>query len=501
MKVFALSLLGGASLLFLSGCVVGPAYQRPSAPATPTYKEPPPTSYSESKDYSDANTWSPAQPNAAADRGKWWLVYNDPTLNALEDQVAIGNESLKSYEAQYQEARDVVRIARAGLRPTVSLGPAITATGSGNGVYSTGSGTTVKSSSSVAALFSLPVDVSWTPDIWGSVRRTVRADIAAAQADAAQLANARLSYQANLASDYFSLRGQDATRDLLEKTVKSYSEYLQLTRDRYDAGIASDADVAQAEAQLEGARASLADVEVNRTAYEHAIAILIGKPPATFSVAFGIRSAPPPKVPEGVPSALLQRRPDIAQYERQVAAANEQIGIAKAAYYPTVTLSASGGFQSTSITNWFTWPARYWSAGPSASETIYDGGRRRAQVAETQHAYDATVATYRQTVLTAFQQVEDYMAALRVLENEQVIESRAVSAAARSLDVSTEQYKAGTVNYLNVLSAQTVILSDQVSALDILTRRLTYSVSLIEALGGGWDASTLPTTQQVARGG
>lgn len=493
MKAAALFLPIGASILFC-GCMVGPNYQRPTAPGTPTYKEAPPASYSESKD------WSQAQPSEAADRGKWWQVYNDSTLNALEEQVALANENLKVYEAQYQEARDVVRVARASLRPTVTAGPAITATGSGSGTYSTGSGTAVHTSSKVAALFTLPVDVSWTADIWGSVRRTVRADIATAQADAAQVANARLAYQSNLAIDYFSLRGQDATKNLIEKTVKSYAEYLQLTRDRYDAGIASDADVAQAEAQLEGTRASLVDVEVNRTAFEHAIAILIGKPPSGFAVEFGIRNAPPPRVPEGVPSALLQRRPDIALYERQVAAANEEIGVAKAAYYPTVTLTAGGGLESTSITNWFTWPARFWSAGPSASEIIYDGGRRRAQVAEAQHAYDATVANYRQTVLTAFQQVEDYMAALRILENEQVVEARAVSAASRSLDVSTEQYKAGTVNYLNVLSAQTVVFSDQVSMLDILTRRLTYSVTLIEALGGGWDASTLPSSQEVARG-
>lgn len=495
MKCSAQWLPLGALLLLLSGCMVGPNYQRPSAPVTPTYKEAPPASYSESKE------WTQAQPNESADRGKWWLVYNDKTLNALEDQVAIENQNLKAYEAQYAEAVDVVRAARASLRPTVSVGPSITATGSGTGLYSTGTGTAVKTSSSVAALYTLPVDVSWTADIWGGIRRTVRADIASAQSAAAQVANARLSYQASLASDYFLLRGQDLTKDLLEKTVKSYSDYLQLTRDRFDAGVASDADIAQAEAQLEGARASLVDVEVNRTAYEHAIAILTGKPPAELTIEFALRNAPPPVIPEGVPSALLQRRPDIASYERQMAAANEQIGVAKSAYYPTVTLSAAGGLQSTSITNWFTWPARYWSAGPSASELIYDGGKRRAQLLEAQHAYEATIANYRQTVLTAFQQVEDYMAALRVLENEQTVEARAVAAADRALDVTTEQYKAGTVNYLNVLSAQTVLFSDQVGMLDVLTRRLTYSVSLIEALGGGWNASDVPSSEQVSHGG
>ena len=493
MKVSVLLLPFGFSLLLCS-CLVGPNYQRPSAPVTPAFKEPPPASYGESKD------WTKAQPSDAFAGGKWWEIYNDPALNALEEQVAISNQNVKVYEAQYQEARDVVRIARAGLRPTVAAGPAITATGSGSGTFSTGTGTAVHTSSKTAAFYNLPIEVSWTADIWGGIRRTIRADIATAQASAAQLAGARLSYQAILASDYFSLHGLDANEDLLEKTIKSYTEYLQLTRDRYEAGVASDADVAQAEAQLEGARVSQVDLGVNRAAYEHAIAILLGKPPAEFAIERRIRTSPPPIIPEAVPSTLLQRRPDIAQYERQVAAANEQIGVAKAAYYPTVTLSASGGLQSTSISNWFTWPARFWSVGPSLSETLYEGGRRRGQLNEAQHAYDAAVANYRQTVLTAFQQVEDNMAALRVLEDEQAVEARAISAALRSLDVSTEQYKAGTVNYLNVLSAQTVVFSDQVSAIDIQTRRLTSSVTLVEALGGGWDASSLPSSDDIASG-
>lgn len=493
MKASVLLLPASLSLL-LTSCMVGPNYQRPAAPTTPVFKEPPPSSYGDAKD------WSQAKPSEAVDRGKWWQIYNDPTLNSLEEQVAINNENLKTFEAQYQEARDIVRVARANLRPTVTVGPSIVATGSGTGTYATSSGAAVQTSSKVAALYSLPVSVSWTADIWGSIRRTVRADIASAQATAAQLAGARLSYQASLAVDYFSLRGQDATRELLERTVKSYSEYLQLTRDRFDAGVASDADVAQAEAQFESARAQLVDTDVSRTAYEHAIAVLMGKPPAALTLEREVQKRGASRIPEGVPSNLLERRPDIAQYERQMAAANEEIGIATAAYYPTVTLSAAGGFQSTSISNWFTWPARYWSAGPSASELIYDGGRRRAQVAEARHAFEATVASYRQTVLTAFQQVEDNMAALRVLENEQTVEERAVRAAARSLDVQTEQYKAGTINYLNVLSAQTVLFSNQVSILDVLTRRRNASVTLIEALGGGWTASDLPSSEQVVRG-
>jgi NodT family efflux transporter outer membrane factor (OMF) lipoprotein len=288
--------------------------------------------------------------------------------------------------------------------------------------------------------------------------------------------------------------------DLLERTVKDYEQYLDLTKARFDAGIASDSDVAQAEAQLEGARAALIELGTARAQFEHAIAVLTGKPPASLAIARAVLTTPPPPVPVGVPSTLLERRPDIAEFERQMAAANEQIGIAVAAFYPTVTLGASAGLSSSSFTNWFTWPSRFWSVGPQLAETLFDAGRRRATVAEAQHAYDATVANYRQTVLTAFQQVEDSLVALRVLEEEAAAEDRAVKAAERSLSVSTEQYKAGTADYLQVLTAQNVAYSDQRAAIDILTRRMTSSVLLIEALGGGWNVSTLPSRDQIIPG-
>jgi NodT family efflux transporter outer membrane factor (OMF) lipoprotein len=483
-------------VLLSSSCMVGPKYQRPATPAPPAYKEQAPASYGESKN------WQQAQPNDGAIRGKWWEIYKDAELNSLEERVNISNQNVLAYEAQYKEARDVIRAARSNLFPTVGASPSITNSRSGRSSFaSSGSGgVAVAGGSGTTTLYDLPVNLSWTADIWGSIRRTARADIAAAQATAAQLENARLSYQATLASDYFQLRGLDVHEDLLKKTVASYEEYLQLTRDRFDAGVASDADVAEAEAQLEGTRASLVDVGVDRAQYEHAIAILIGRPPAEFSIPKTMELAPPPRVPVAVPSTLLERRPDIAQYERQVAAANEQIGVAKAAYYPTVTLSASAGLTSTSIADWFTWPARFWSVGPTLSETLFDAGKRRAQLAEAQHTYGAAVANYRQTVLTAFQQVEDNLAALRILENEAAVEDRAVAAAVRSLDISTEQYKAGTVNYLNVLTAQATLLSDQISAISILTRRLTSSVLLVEALGGGWNATSLPTSDQIVKG-
>jgi len=296
------------------------------------------------------------------------------------------------------------------------------------------------------------------------------------------------------------LHGVDGDQDLLERTVKDYEQYLDLTKARFDAGIASDSDVAQAEAQLEGARASLIELGTARAQLEHAIAVLTGKPPASLAIARGVLTTPPPPVPVGVPSTLLERRPDIAEFERQMAAANEQIGIATAAFYPTVTLGASAGLSSSSFTNWFTWPSRFWSVGPQLAETLFDAGKRRATVAEAQHGYDATVANYRQTVLTAFQQVEDSLAALRVLEDEAAAEDRAVKAAERSLSVATEQYKAGTADYLQVLTAQNVAYGDQRAAIDILTRRMTSSVLLIEALGGGWNVSTLPARDQILSG-
>jgi NodT family efflux transporter outer membrane factor (OMF) lipoprotein len=469
-------------LFFSSACMVGPKYQRPTAPVPPAYKEPPPA------DWKEMQGWKQAQPNEAAKRGKWWEIYNDPELNALEEQVSISNQNVLAAEAQFREAKFAVRIARANLYPTVSATPSI--------VNSRSVLTGLPSSTT----YDLPVDVSYQADIWGSIRHSIRSSAEAAQVSAAQLENARLSYQAELAQDYFELRGTDGEKELLETTVKSYQDYLKLTQDRFNSGVASGSDVAQAQTQLQTARAQLIDYDVARAQYEHAIAVLAGKPPAELSISYRSIKITPPSVPVGLPSTLLERRPDIAASERQMAQANEQIGIAKAAYYPTLTISGSAGVESSQFLRWISWPSRFWSVGPQLAETLYDAGKRRATLNQSIAAYDATVANYRQTVLTAFQQVEDNLAALRVLENEAQAEDDAVKAAQNSLDISTYQYKAGTVNYLTVITEQAILLQDQVQAVSILTRRMSASVLLIEALGGGWDVSKLPTVQEVAQG-
>jgi NodT family efflux transporter outer membrane factor (OMF) lipoprotein len=467
-------------LLLLSSCMVGPQYKRPSAPVPPTYKELPPAGSPQ------ASEWAPAQPSDALARGKWWEIYNDPELSSLEEQVSISNQNVLAAEAQFREAKFAVRIARASLYPTVSASPSIVNERS------------VATSPPVTlTAYDLPVDVSYQADIWGSIRRSIRGSEEAAQASAAQLENARLSYQAELAQDYFELRGADGEKELLDTTVKSYQDYLKLTQDRFNSGVASGSDVAQAQTQLETARAQLIDYDVARAQYEHAIAVLTGKPPAEVSISYGSIKITPPPVPVGLPSNLLERRPDIAAAERQMAQSNEQIGIAKAAYYPTLTISGSAGVESSQFLRWINWPSRFWSVGPQLAETLYDAGRRRATLNQSIAAYDATVANYRQTVLTAFQQVEDNLAALRVLEKEAQAEDEAVKAAQNSLDISTYQYKAGTVNYLSVITEQAILLQDQVQALSILTRRMSASVLLVEALGGGWNASKLPTTQDL----
>jgi NodT family efflux transporter outer membrane factor (OMF) lipoprotein len=489
----AFCLLLTASCLLLPSCMVGPTYKRPPAPASPTYKELPPANSPE------ASEWAPAQPNDALARGKWWEIYNDPELNGLEEQVSISNQNLKMAEAQFREAKFAVRIARSNLYPTVSVAATVVNSRTSSNLSNSNNTNFGKDTTT----YDLPLNVSWEADTWGSVRRSIRQSAEAAQASDAVLENARLSYQAELAQDYFELRGTDGEKGLLETTVKSYQDYLKLTQDRFNSGVASGSDVAQAQTQLETARAQLIDYDVARAQYEHAIAVLAGKPPAEVSVSYGSIKITPPPVPLGVPSTLLERRPDIANAERQMAEANEQIGINKAAYYPTIGLTTSSapfGFESTSISKWFTWPSRLWSIGPGAEETIFDAGKRRATLNQSFAAYDATVANYRQTVLTAFQQVEDNLAALRVLEREAQAEEDAVKAAQSALDISTYQYKAGTVNYLTVITEQAILLADQIQAVSILTRRMSASVLMIEALGGGWDTSKLPRIQAVSHG-
>jgi len=484
LRLFLVFVLAGG-LILVGGCTVGPNYRRPAAPAPQVFKEPPPEG------------WKQAQPNAGAIRGKWWEIYNDPQLNALEEQVNISNQNVLAAAAQYREARDAVRIARSSLFPTVGMSTSLTS----QRLSSTLGANVVAGNSGATTLYDLSADLSYQVDVWGSIRRNLRGSYASAQVSAADLENARLAFQAELAEFYFQLHGLDGDADLLQRTVRAYEEYLQLTKDRFELGVASGADLALAKTQVDTTRAQLIDVGVQRAQFEHAIAILIGKPPAEVSIPLMVLKTPPPPVPIGVPSALLERRPDIAAAERQVAAANEQIGIAKAAFFPSLLLSATGGFESTSSSQWLTWPSRFWAVGPQLAETLFEGGKRRAQLDLQRAAYDVTVANYRQTVLTAFQQVEDSLAALRILEQEAAAEDAAVANAQESLSISTDQYKSGITTYLQVIIAQAVALQNERAAVDILTRRMTASVLLIEALGGGWDASQLPTKTEILASG
>jgi len=470
-----------AAALFSSGCLKVPPYERPTAPVPAAFKEPPPQG------------WKEAQPSDGTLRGNWWEIFGDPALNALEEQVAINNQNVLLAEAQFREAAAAVRVARSGLYPLVTTTPSVT------GSQASSRLTNRAGSTSPVGVYEIPVNASYTADVWGSIHRGIAASANSAQAAAALVESARLLYRSELALDYFQLHGLDGDIAVLQQSVKSYQEYLVLTQNRYAGGVASDADVAQAETQLYTTQAQLTDVEVQRAQLEHAIAMLIGRPPMGFAVPRMPIQVPPPRVPVGLPSALLERRPDVAQAERQVAAANEQIGIAKAAFYPVLTITASAGLEATSFLNWLTWPSRFWAIGPQVAQILFDAGKRKAQLAEAQASLDASAASYRQTVLTAFQQVEDNLAALRVLENEATVLEDAVKSAERSVTVSTAQYKAGTASYLQVITVQTIALQDQRSAVDVQTRRMTASVSLVQALGGGWNASSLPTERDLAR--
>jgi NodT family efflux transporter outer membrane factor (OMF) lipoprotein len=431
-------------------------------------------------------------------------MFNDPQLNALESRVELSNQNVIAAMARYREARDQVRIARAALFPIVTATPAVIASHN-SGTSARGSVINANTASSPNAVgsattaggsrvdYSMPVDLSYQADVWGRIRRSVAANAAAAQASAADLENAKLVYQSQLAQIYFELHGLDADADLLKRTLAVYQQSVQLTEDRFAAGIASGADVALAKTQLASTRAQLIDVGVGRAQFEHAIATLIGETPTSLSIPILVVTTPPPVIPLGLPSTLMERRPDVTAMERAIAAANEQIGVAKAAFFPVLMLGAAGGFESTSLAQWFSLPSRFWAVGPQLAATLFDGGKRRAQVDLSEAAYDESVATYRQTVLTAFQQVEDQLSTLRILEQESAAEAEAVKAAQETLDIVRLQYTAGTADYLQVIVVQAAALQTQRQELDILTRRRTASVLLIEALGGGWDASQLPS--------
>lgn len=455
----------------LSGCTVGPNYVKPAAAVPANYKEA----------AADGTAWKIAQPGDRAGRGKWWMIYDDPLLNALQDVVTSSNQDLKIAQSRYAQARALVEGARGNYLPTVTAGASVSRfRKSGNAFGNT------PASVGPANDFQLPLDVSWELDIWGRVRRAVESSEASAQAFAADLETIRLSLQAELAANYFLLRGIDSERLLLDRTLVSYRKAHELTISRHEGGVASDADVAQAETQLRTAEAQAMDLRVRRAQLEHAIAVLIGKTPAEFSLAqVGLESLPP-QVPLVMPSELLERRPDIASAERQMASANAQIGVAKAAYFPALTLPGSIGFSSTAFSHLFEVPNRFWSIGPALGVTLLDFGVRGAAVDAAVAAWDESAANYRQAVLTGFQDVEDNLATLRILAEEAQVQDDAVRASRETLLLTTNQYKAGTANYLAVVVVQTQQLANERSAVILLGRRLTASVGLILALGGGY---------------
>ncbi len=457
----------------LAGCTVGPKYQRPAAEVPPAYKE--------------VGDWKPAQPNDQNPGGNWWEIFQDSQLNTLEAQVNVSNQNLKAAEAQYTQARAVLRYYRADYFPTVTTSPAATRgkTSLNRPPPSVLNGITYND-------YQIPFELSYEIDVWGRVRRTVESYREQAQASAADLATVNLSMHSQLALFYFQARMLDAEEQLLNSTVTQYEQALELIQSQFVGGIASDVEVQQAETQLETTRAQAIDVGVARAQYEHAVAVLIGKPPASFSLAALPLTMPPPPIPVGLPSELLERRPDIAAAERLMASANAQIGVAKAAYYPLVNLAAAGGFESGSPTTLLSGPSILWSAGPSALFTIFDVGRRRAASDQAVAAYDQAVANYRQTVLTGFQQVEDNVAALRILEHEAQVQNKAVTAAQKYLELAVTRYKGGVTSYLEVTIAQSAALSDEVTAVNILGRRMVDAVTLVQALGGGWNSSELP---------
>lgn len=465
--------------------MVGPNYVKPSAPMAPVFKE----AQSGSSQANDG--WKLAQPGDQIPRGNWWEIYGDPQLNSLEAQIDSANQTLKVAEANYREARAAIRLSRSAEAPAIGVAPTIsTVRDSANQPYfpsteaNNGNGD-----------FVLPVDLSWEIDLWGRIRRSLIAAKEQTQASAADIAGVQLSLEADLAYDYFELRSADAEKKLLDDTVQAYSKALQLTEYRFEGGAAPKSDVAQAQTQLEDAQVVDTDVTVQRAQYEHAIAILIGKPPASFSLPpspIDLETPAIPAIPPVLPSELLERRPDIAASERRMAAANEQIGVAQAAYYPTLNLSALAGFQATSASDWFNWPSRFWAVGPSLSETLFDAGRRRATKESAVAAYDASVANYRQTTLTAFQQVEDNLAVLRILGGESQQQHSATTAAEESLRLFQNRYVGGVDTYLQVVTSQTTALSNEQNDIEIRRRQLDASVLLIKALGGNWNVNKLP---------
>jgi NodT family efflux transporter outer membrane factor (OMF) lipoprotein len=481
--------------------MVGPKYHQPAATV-----QPPPATYKElPAENPPAGQWKVAQPQDAMLHGKWWEIYNDPELNALEDQLNINNQNIKQSFENFMEARTLVTQARAQLYPTLSTAPSFRRSQSSatlrNNVGATGtaSGGTGGNPNVYSTLAEVPFTASWEPDLWGRVRNTIRQAQYNAQLSAADLENVRLTEQTSLAVFFFELRGQDALQKILDDTVEADQKSVELGRARYETGVDTLLSLVEAQVTLQQAESASTNLAIARAQFEHAIAVLVGTSASGFSMPYKPLDAAPPAIPVGIPSQLLERRPDIAASERNMAAANAQIGIATAAYYPNLTLSAQGGFESSALQSLMTWPSRFWSVGPSISETIFDAGLRRATVNQFVAVYNADVAAYRQTVLIAFQQVEDNLAAVRILSKQIQQQEQAVQSAQQFLALSQARYETGVDTFLNVLVAQTTLLTDQEQLASLHTQEMTASVQLIEALGGGWDRSQLPTPAQVSK--
>jgi len=481
------------TMLLLTGCMVGPKYHPPSPSATATA---PPVTYKESTtQFQDTEGWKVAQPQDAMLHGKWWEIYNDPELNALEEKLNIDNQNIRQFFENFMTARTLIAEAHSQLLPTVGTTPSYSASRSSSNLTNAPSANTGK----VSSIGSLPFDVSWAPDLWGRVRNTIHEQQYNAQLSEADLENERLTEQASLAAFFFEIRGQDALQQLLNDTVENDKKALELARARYETGVDQRISVVEAEATLQAVESQAINLGVARAQFEHAIAVLVGANASQFSIPVKPLLTNAPPIPVGMPSALLERRPDIAAAERKMAAANAQIGIAYAAYYPSLNLSASYGYESSNFSHFFNFPSRFWSVGPSLSETIYDGGLRRATVNQFITTYNADVATYRQTVLTAFQQVEDSLAAVRLLSQQILKQEQAVTSSEEALKLEIARYETGVDPYLNVVTVQTTLLNNQQTLANLHVLEMTASVQLIEALGGGWDRTQLPTPAEVSK--
>jgi NodT family efflux transporter outer membrane factor (OMF) lipoprotein len=487
---FTLAIGPTLTALLLSGCMVGPKYHTPPAVA-----QAPPATYKESPtQFQDTDGWKVAQPQDAMLHGKWWEIYNDPELNALEERLNIDNQNIKQFFANFMEARTLIAQARSQLYPTASVGPSYqrAKTSSNLGTSS------VANPGRQSSVGSLPATVSWEPDLWGRVRSTIHEQQYNAQLSAADLENERLTEQASLATFFFEIRGQDALQVVLNDTVKADKKALELTQAQYDTGVGDRISVVEAQNTLQNVQSQAINLGVARAQYEHAIALLVGANASDFSIPVKPVSVSPPPIPIGLPSALLERRPDIAASERNMAAANAEIGITTAAYYPDVALSASGGFESSTFKHLFDWPSRFWSIGPTVSETVFDAGLRRATVRQFVEVYNADVASYRQTVLTGFQQVEDALSSVRILSQQLIRQQQAETSAQEFVTLEMARYQTGIDPYVDVVTAQTTLLTDRQSVASLRVQEMTASVQLIEALGGGWDRSQLPTPAQVS---